>query len=422
MANNKVQKDQKKATEKKKIIIHRDIIKDEEQEVLPATIEFETTPKEMRAFLEETPQEPYKRSKLEDYIAPQFYIPNRRKRDFVDKQSSLGKLEEMFITAQERKMNSPYTIKHYEATFKRLYEFLAFTLAKTEEDIELMKKEVQSKNYLAEYGAILPLSVLEWDDLFVELNNYCVNEKGNKEQTVIGYYRDLKAIYFYCFENGWLEQRKIPIPSKEAPIKDVYTNAEIERLITRPKNDSFVENRNWVIIHWLLGTGSRVQTIINLKVGDIDLDEGYANINVQKNGSVSRIPLVKKLQAILSDYIYDYRSDIDTDEPLKDEWLFPNRFGEKMTDDGLKKAIVHYNTSRNVYKTSIHLFRHTFAKDWIIGGGDILTLQKMLGHKSLKMVQHYSNLYERDIKDKAEDFALITHTKRKSGKTIQKRY
>lgn len=422
MANNKVQNTQKKANEKKKLIIHRDIIKDEEQEVLPATIEYETTPKEMKAFIDEPTKEPYKRVTLEDYITPQLYIPNRRKRDFVDKQTPLAGLEEMFITAQERKMNSPYTIKHYEATFKRLYEFLAFTLAKTKEDLERMEREAKTKNYLAEYGAILPLSVLEWDDLFTELNNYCVNEKGNNEQTVIGYYRDLKAIYFYCFENGWLEERKISIPSREAPIKDVYTNAEIERLITRPNNDNFVENRNWVIIHWLLGTGSRVQTIINLKVGDIDLDEGYANINVQKNGSVSRIPLVKKLQAILSDYIYDYRSDIDTDEPLKDEWLFPNRFGEKMTDDGLKKAIVHYNTSRNVYKTSIHLFRHTFAKDWIIGGGDILTLQKMLGHKSLKMVQHYSNLYERDIKDKAEDFALITHTKRKSGKTIQKRY
>ena len=422
MANSKAQNSNNKAIEKKKLIVHRDIFRDEEQEVMPASIDFETTPKEMEAFVDEPAKEPYKRVSLEDYVGPEFYIPNRRRRDFVDKlETNLAALEEMFITEQERRMNSTYTIKHYEATFKRLYEFLAFTLAKTQDDLERMEEEAQTKNFLVEYGATLPLNVLDWDDLLVELRYYCEDVKGNKEQTVLGYYRDFKAIYSYCVENGWLEHKKIIIPSKEAPIKEVYTNAEIERLITRPKTDSFVENRNWVIIHWLLGTGSRVQTIINLKVGDIDLDEGYANINIQKNGSVSRIPLVKKLQTILSDYIYDYRSDIDTDEPLSDEWLFPNRFGEKMTDDGLKKAIVQYNTHRNVYKTSIHLFRHTFAKEWIISGGDILTLQKMLGHKSLKMVQHYSNLYERDIKEKAENYALITNTKRKSGKTIQKR-
>ena len=102
------------------------------------------------------------------------------------------------------------------------------------------------------------------------------------------------------------------------------------------------------------------------------------------------------------------------------EPLFCNLYGEKLSENGIKKAIANYNRSRNVEKTSVHLFRHTFAKKWIIDGGDLLQLEKMLGQSSLKMVQHYSNLYASDIKEQAEKHAVITKT-RGNGRKIRKR-
>jgi len=43
----------------------------------------------------------------------------------------------------------------------------------------------------------------------------------------------------------------------------------------------------------------------------------------------------------------------------------------------------------------------------------------MLGHSSLEMVRNYANLYSKDIKDKAEEFAFLSNTRRTSGNTIR---
>lgn len=119
-------------------------------------------------------------------------------------------------------------------------------------------------------------------------------------------------------------------------------------------------------------------------------------------------------------YIDDYRTEVNGVPVGLNEPLFCNLYGEKLSENGIKKAIANYNRSRNVEKTSVHLFRHTFAKKWIIDGGDLLQLEKMLGQSSLKMVQHYSNLYASDIKEQAEKHAVITKT-RGNGRKIRKR-
>ena len=49
-------------------------------------------------------------------------------------------------------------------------------------------------------------------------------------------------------------------------------------------------------------------------------------------------------------------------------------------------------------KKSVHLFRHTFARDWILAGGDEFTLQNLLGHTTSNMTKHYVNIYGKDLK------------------------
>lgn len=62
---------------------------------------------------------------------------------------------------------------------------------------------------------------------------------------------------------------------------------------------------------------------------------------------------------------------------------------------------------RGVSKTSLHLFRHTFAKNWILAKEDIFKLQKILGHQSLKMVNHYLNIYGSDFKQDFDSFNVL---------------
>lgn len=353
---------------------------------------------------------------------PEFTL-KRKNKDIVDKLSTpMWKLESFFINEQEARRNSEYTIKHYQRTFKKLYQFLAYETANKAEDLKAMYEsdEVpEGKDPLEYFGQRLPMSALEINDIQKLFGEY-LEEEGVNEQTILSYFRDFKAIMYYAMDNGWIASYRIVVKNKEPDVKQVYSEAELRRLQVKPDIDNFVEYRNWVIIKYLLATGNRVQTIINLKVKDIDLEEGYANINTQKNKTTTRIGLVKQIVTVLDEYISSYRSD-ENGYPLEDEYLFCNRFGEQLTAGGLQTAIAEYNHKRGVQKTSIHLFRHTFSKKWITSGGDIASLQKMLGQSSIAVVQRYANLYSSDIKSKAQEHAVLANTRINSGETLKRR-
>lgn len=238
-------------------------------------------------------------------------------------------------------------------------------------------------------------------------------------QTVNAYLRGYRAFGNYCEEKGWILGFKCPIKEVDPPIKEVYTDKELKALLVTPKIENFEEYRNFAIINLMLNTGARVNTILNIKIKDVDLDEGYISFNTTKAHKVVRLGLEPKAKRVLKEYVTYWRSGDRGASP--NDYLFCNTYGEQLTRSGLTKAIAHYNQKRGVKKTSIHLFRHTFAKIWITKGGDIITLAKVLTHSELEMVKRYANLYSEDVKTKIEEYSALAHLREHSGKTLKTR-
>ena len=381
---------------------------------------------EVETLPEELTEEQFN-NKIIDDNTPKFII-KRRQKSFMDKATTpLWRLEEAFINEQEARRNSPYTIKHYQQTFRIFYEFLAYEYCENPEDIDKMyDKYPLEKSPLVLYGKMFPILILENDNLQRDFGEYLEDVREVSEQTVLTYFRDFRAFMYYAMEQKIIAPFAISVKDKEPPIKNPYTDEEIRRLLKKPNSDSFEDNRNWAMVNYFLATGNRLQTVINLKVGDIDFEEGFISINVQKSGKTTRLGMTKKLSKVLEEYIYYFRCD-ESGEPLLDCYLFPSRRNEKLSDGAAKKAIKEYNLSRGVTKTSIHLFRHTYAKTWIVKGGDLASLQKALGHSSLKMIQRYANLYATDVKQKMEQYGALEQQKgstesiKKRTQTIKKR-
>ena len=69
--------------------------------------------------------------------------------------------------------------------------------------------------------------------------------------------------------------------------------------------------------------------------------------------------------------------------------------------------LYNYNKTRGVETTGIHRYRHTFSKQWILNGGNVVSLSKILGHSSLQITQNYINLLVSDISKEVETINLL---------------
>src|SRR5699024_7094387 len=152
-------------------------------------------------------------------------------------------------------------------------------------------------------------------------------------------------------------------PKVEKKIKETYTNDELERLLKKPDVDNcgFAEFKTWVFENYLLGTGNRVSTALNVRIRDVDFTGGTITLRKTKSRKQQIIPLSATLSDILSEYLA-YRGGEGED------YLFCNNYGEQASVRTYQDLVKKYNRVRNVNKTSIHLFRHTFAKNWILAG------------------------------------------------------
>jgi len=77
--------------------------------------------------------------------------------------------------------------------------------------------------------------------------------------------------------------------------------------------------------------------------------------------------------------------------------LFAVTGDRKFKPDSLRLLIKRIAERAGVKNAYPHKFRHTFAITYLRSGGDIFTLQEMLGHGSLDMVRHYARVAQVDV-------------------------
>ena len=87
--------------------------------------------------------------------------------------------------------------------------------------------------------------------------------------------------------------------------------------------------------------------------------------------------------------------------------MFCNAFGQQLVKSTCYHMLYEYNKRRGVNTTGIHRYRHTFAKQWILNGGNVVSLSKILGHSSLQITQNYINLLVSDVSKEVENIQLL---------------
>lgn len=231
------------------------------------------------------------------------------------------------------------------------------------------------------------------DDFYDFIEDRHERNPNVAEKTIETYMRNLRAIFYYFMEQGYMKMFQIKLPRCTEEQKDPFSDEDVKKLMQRPNlhKTKFTDYRNWVMCCFLLGTGVRLNTLANVLIKNIDFDNNFIKLRTVKNRKPYHIPLSSTLYNILQEYL-----NIRGGEP--DDYLFCNIYGEPLKTNAVKTALKRYSEQRDVEQHGVHIYRHTFAKYFVLGGGSLEKLQEVLGHCSIEMARRYVKLYGQDLK------------------------
>jgi site-specific recombinase XerD len=151
--------------------------------------------------------------------------------------------------------------------------------------------------------------------------------------------------------------------------------------------------RDRAIILTLVDTGMRATELCELTIADFNDDLRHALV-MGKGRKERLLPMSARTVQAIWRYVVTRDDDTEADAPL-----FATMHGGFMDRHSLRHMLGRVSERAGVPKVHPHKFRHTFAINFLRNGGDIYTLQRLLGHTSLDMVKRYLSIAQADIED-----------------------
>jgi integrase/recombinase XerD len=190
---------------------------------------------------------------------------------------------------------------------------------------------------------------------------------------------------------------KIDMPKIGRSLPRSLTESEVESLLAAPDTHDPLGHRDRTMLEVLYATGLRVTELINLKQGEINLNQGVLRVT----GKAERerlIPLGDEAQSWLRDFITGARLEILLERQT--DYLFPTRRGDRMTRQAFWHIIKRYTKKAEIGgKLSPHTLRHAFATHLLNNGADLRVVQMLLGHSDLSTTQIYTHVARARMKE-----------------------
>ncbi|WP_018924406.1 tyrosine-type recombinase/integrase [Salsuginibacillus kocurii] len=245
---------------------------------------------------------------------------------------------------------------------------------------------------------------------------FLVNEQEvqkNKPASINTKLKNLNAFFNYMIEIEVIESnpaKKLKKQKEDIHI-DVFTDHHIRKMLDyykrqKRKEYSFYAYRNYTIIVFLLGTGVRLGEMCNLRWSDVDFERKQISIFGKKR-MVNTLPITDKLTKDLA----EYRMFCESHFGALSDYVFVNQKNERLTENAVQNVFKYLSKMMNFrdVRLSAHTFRHTFAHRYLMNGGDVFSLQKLLRHEKLDMVEKYLALWGEDLQEQNEKYNPMNH-------------
>ena len=204
----------------------------------------------------------------------------------------------------------------------------------------------------------------------------------------------VKNFYRFLMNTGVLENEYIMSVRSAAPAKTLPKPLNIEQAkafldaVMQRQRPKWENLRDKALYTLLYGCGLRISEALSLKIADVQ-DSTDALIVTGKGNKQRLLPLLPAVKKSLMSYLNHHPCLEDRTAPL----FVGNRGKEQINAGVVQRDVRWIRNYLQLPKTvTPHALRHSFATHLLQGGGDLRTVQELLGHSSLSATQRYTKV------------------------------
>jgi len=233
-----------------------------------------------------------------------------------------------------------------------------------------------------------------------------LHERDISHNTIAAYDRAARAFFAFCQQEGWSDDDPManrPRIRQEKRQPDTLALHEVKALLNTCDGNVF-GIRDEAIMLLMLDTGLRAGELVGLTMEDIEFEDRRGRVYVRAETSKSArdrmVPFQSETLEALEAWLVV--------RPGADGPLFVSADGVNLGEQALTPSGLNQLMRRHAGEAGLedehgrwcHIWRHTFAKRYVLAGGDLETLRRFLGHSSLDTVQVYLSFRTQDLEEK----------------------
>lgn len=232
-----------------------------------------------------------------------------------------------------------------------------------------------------------------------------MSDAGRAQRTINIRRQTMRSFFGFLREAGMrADDPAAALPKRKEARKHpkALLDAEVRALLDQPDKTTFSGLRDYVLMLVLLDTGMRLGELQDLTMRDIDLNRGVIHLTETKDCEDRHVFLLPATLKWLQRYLRERR-----DCPL--ETVFISRDDTPLNRNTIQGRLRRYGLEAGITRVSVspHTLRHTFARMYILSGGDPFSLKDILGHSTMEMVYRYVDLWGQDIRAQHRKFSPI---------------
>lgn len=218
------------------------------------------------------------------------------------------------------------------------------------------------------------------------------SEEGCSPSTRNRYLFIFKSFYNYLVRENIVEinlaDDLIPVKTRKKE-RSYLTKSEVKQLAEAVDHPIIK-----TAIYFAFYTGLRGGELLNLKIGDVDLNERLVYVNQGKGNKDRKVPINSELKDIINNYLNNIRPDVNNDN------FFATKISGSLSHQYFNKKLKQAASDLGWNKrTSVHEFRRAFASRLVKQGVNIYKIKELLGHSSIKVTEIYTHVDTNDLEE-----------------------